>query len=84
MINKGLKMKMISFLTLSAMLTLNSCAYFKKGACCTKEKESCAKESCSKETKCTVEKCAKPCCDKDKKCMDSSCKKAEAESCHKK
>jgi len=72
-------MKMISFLTLSAMLTLSSCAYFKKGSCCTKEKESCAKESCSKEAKCTKEKC-----DKDKKCMDSSCKKTEAESCHKK
>lgn len=51
-------MKLISFLTLSAFLTLNSCAYF-KGNCCKKDKSACSKEKCDKEKDCKSDSCKK-------------------------
>lgn len=58
MLNKGFYMKMMSFLTLTAILTLNSCAYF-KGSCCKKDKASCSKEKCEKEKDCKGDSCKK-------------------------
>lgn len=74
-------MKVLSFLTLTALLTISACSHHKKSCCGGKEQMSCAKE-----------KCDKPCCDKDKKCTDGSCAKPKTteqkdckdDSCHKK
>ncbi len=55
-------MKLLSFVTLSAILSLSACSHHRK--CCAKEKEA---QSCSKE---------KACC-KEKECKDGSCKKEE-------
>jgi hypothetical protein len=70
-------MKLLSFLTLTALLSFTSCSHFTK-SCCKKEQASCTKE-----------KCDKPCCDKEKKCADNSCQKKvekcdDSGSCHKK
>jgi hypothetical protein len=63
-------MKVLSLLTLSAMLSISACSHMKP-SCCNKsqEKTSCAKEDCKK-----------ACCDKDKKCSDGSCT-TEKKSC---
>lgn len=74
-------MKVLSFLTLTALLTISACSHHKKSCCSGKDQMSCAKESCDK-----------PCCDKDKKCSDGSCAKPKTtdhkdckdDSCHKK
>ena len=69
-------MKVLSFLTLSALLTISACSHHKKSCCAGKDQMSCAKESCDK-----------PCCDKDKKCADGSCAKpkdCKDDSCKKK
>lgn len=70
-------MKLLSYMTLSALLTISACSHHpKKGCCAGKDQTSCAKESCDK-----------PCCDKDKKCADGSCEKPKkdcGESCEKK
>jgi hypothetical protein len=69
-------MKTLSFLTLTALLSLSACSHHRKSCCMKKEA-----------TTCTKEKCDKPCCDKEKKCADGSCKKDEkacaGESCKK-
>lgn len=71
-------MKLISYLTLTALLSISACSHHKK-SCCGDKKEA---------VSCTKEKCDKPCCDKDKKCSDGSCAKDQAdckdESCKKK
>jgi hypothetical protein len=63
-------MKVLSYLTLTALLSISACSHHKGKACCdTKEKMSCTKENCDK-----------PCC-KDKKCTDGSCAKEEKKAC---
>lgn len=58
-------MKMLSFLTLSLLISVSSCAHRK--SCC-KEKESCSKEQEQKS-----------CCSKESKdCKDGHCKKEES------
>jgi hypothetical protein len=72
-------MKLLSFLTFSALLTISACSHGPKGdSCCAKKDAvSCSKEDCKKE-----------CCAKDKKCSDGSCtqdaKACEGENCKKK
>lgn len=80
-------MKLLSFLTLSLMLSISACSHHHKGGhkdCCAhKEKMSCTKEDCKK-----------ACCDnKEKMCKDGSCAKqakqeqkacCSGDSCHKK
>ena len=72
-------MKVLSFLTLAALLSISSCSHMGKSCCEKKEASSCAKPDCKQ-----------ACCDKDKKCTDGSCseeKKKEdckGESCKKK
>jgi hypothetical protein len=73
-------MKLFSYITLSALLTISACSHHSKSCCADKSKE---------EMTCTKEKCDKPCCDKDKKCSDGSCTKdakkmCEGDSCKKK
>ncbi len=67
-------MKLLSYLTLSALITITACSHHPKKDCCAgKDQMSCAKENCNK-----------PCCDKDKKCSDGSCAKpktTEAKAC---
>lgn len=75
-------MKLLSFLTLTALLSISACSHHHKGhdCCGKKEKVSCEKKDCKK-----------ACCDKDKKCADGSCAKDKKDkahcsdnSCHKK
>lgn len=69
-------MKLLSFLTLSALLTITACSHGKMSCCAKKDAASCSKEDCKK-----------VCCDKDKKCTDGSCtddKSYVGESCQKK
>jgi hypothetical protein len=71
-------MKILSFLTLTAVLSLSACSHHQKACCAGKEKMSCAKDSCKKDS-----------CKKEKKCADGSCSKKEKkacadDSCHKK
>ena len=73
-------MKLLSFLTLTTLLSLASCSHHHKSCCKSKEQASCSKE-----------KCDKPCCDKEKKCKDGSCEKPKTtesdcsgDTCHKK
>lgn len=72
-------MKLITFLTLSTLLSISACSHHKKSCCGShdsKEKMSCTKDDCKK-----------ACCDKDKKCTDGSCsdaKACEGDSCKKK
>lgn len=66
-------MKLMSYLTLTVLLSLGACSHHHKKDCCKgKEQATCSKE-----------KCDKPCCDKEKKCKDGSCdkKSEEAKSC---
>lgn len=76
-------MKLLSFITLTALLSLASCSHFHKSACC-KDKDHCSKEAkkCDDKEKCHKDEK----CEKDKKCTDGHCDKSktEAESCHKK
>ena len=65
-------MKLLSLVTLTAMLSLSACSHHKKSCCADK---AAAKASCAQEN------CAKPCCDKDKKCADGSCAKEEKKDC---
>ncbi len=66
-------MKLLSYITLSALLTITACSHHKKDhSCCGKDKE---------QMMCTKEKCDKPCCDKEKKCSDGSCTKDEKKMC---
>lgn len=55
-------MKLLSLVTLTALLSISSCSHFckKKQSCCAKKEA----QSCEK----------KQSCDKDKKCADGSCK----------
>ncbi len=72
-------MKFLSFLTLTAILSISSCSMMNKdkGCCATKSAAACSTEDCKKAS-----------CDKDKKCADGSCdktkKNCEEASCHKK
>lgn len=75
-------MKHLSFITLTALLTLASCSHHHKRHCCSKEAVKCEKENCEKK-----------CCDKKHNCKDGSCTKDKAKdakadckdgSCHKK
>lgn len=71
-------MKLITFLTLSTLLSISACSHHKKSCCADKSAE---KMSCTKED------CKKACCAKDKKCSDGSCtdaKACEGDSCKKK
>lgn len=64
-------MKVLSFLTLSFMLSISACSHHKKDCCAHKEKMSCTQENCKKD-----------CCkNQDKKCADGSCSKEEKKSC---
>lgn len=63
-------MKLLSFLTLSAMISISACSHKSRSCCDHKEKMSCSKEDCKK-----------PCCDKDKKCTDGSCSKDAKADC---
>lgn len=65
-------MKLLSLLTLSALLTVTACSHHKKSCCDHKSKE---------QMSCTKDKCDKPCCDKEKKCADGSCTKEEKKMC---
>jgi mannose/fructose-specific phosphotransferase system component IIA len=62
-------MKLLSYVSLSLLLSLGACSSMKKEATAEKEAVSCTKADCKK------------CCDKDKKCKDGKCKK---DSCAKK
>jgi hypothetical protein len=70
-------MKLLSYLTLSALLTISACSHGPKSCCAKKDAVSCTKDDCQK-----------ACCSKDKKCSDGSCTKDEkacaGESCKKK
>ncbi|HXH29551.1 MAG TPA: hypothetical protein VNJ01_01950 [Bacteriovoracaceae bacterium] len=55
-------MKLVSFITLSAILSLSSCAH-----------KSCSSKGHKEEVSCHKEK--KKCCSEDKKCSDGSCEK---------
>ncbi|MBA2403710.1 MAG: hypothetical protein H0V66_02980 [Bdellovibrionales bacterium] len=72
-------MKLLSYMTLSALLTISSCSHGHKAKSCCGSKPAAA---------CSTEDCKKACCDKDKKCSDGSCaptaKTCEGESCKKK
>lgn len=75
--NERNRMKLLSYLVLSGLLTVTACSHHSK-SCCDKKKEA---------VSCTKENCDKPCCDKDKKCADGSCTKdmkCEGDSCKKK
>lgn len=63
-------MKMLSFLTLSLMLSISACSHHKKESC-HKEKMSCTKEDCKKDSSMNA----------DKKCSEGSCSKEEKKSC---
>lgn len=62
-------MKLISYITFSALFAISSCSMMNKSCCAKKEQVSCTKEDCKKS-----------CCDKDKKCADGSCTKEEMKS----
>lgn len=64
-------MKLLSLVTLTAMLSLTACSHHKKSCCADKA----AKASC------TQENCKEASCDKEKKCADGSCTKTEAKAC---
>ncbi len=71
-------MKLLSFLTLSALLTISACSHGPMSCCAKKDAVACAKDDCKK-----------ACCAKDKKCTDGSCEKDEkkctdGENCKKK
>jgi len=72
-------MKLLSFFTLSALLTISACSHGPKNKACCGHKEA---------VSCTKDDCKKACCDKDKKCADGSCtkdmKSCEGEDCKKK
>ncbi|HXH74975.1 MAG TPA: hypothetical protein VNJ08_08420 [Bacteriovoracaceae bacterium] len=57
-------MKLLSFITLSALLSISSCSMMK---CCKKEKEACCKEksSCDKKEAASCDKAGAPACHKD-------------------
>lgn len=65
-------MKLLSYITFSALLTITACSHGHK------EKSCCAKKDA---VSCTKEDCKKACCDKDKKCADGSCTKEEKKAC---
>lgn len=64
-------MKVLSFLTLTALLTISACSHHHKKSCCG-DKE---KMSCDKDKKCSDESCAKPKTTEKKDCKDDSCHK---------
>jgi hypothetical protein len=64
-------MKLLSLVTLTALLSLTACSHYKK---------SCCADTAAKAT-CTEENCKKACCDKEKKCADGSCTKTDAKTC---
>jgi hypothetical protein len=68
---KGNQMKLLSLVTLTAMLSLTACSHHKKSCCADK----------GAATSCTKEDCKKACCDKDKKCADGSCTKTDKKAC---
>ena len=61
-------MKLLSLVTLTAMLSLTACSHHKKSCCADK----------AAQVTCTEENCKKACCVKDKKCADGSCTKTDA------
>ena len=61
-------MKLASYLSLAALLSISSCSMMNKSCCAKKEAVSCSKEK---------EDCKKACADKDIKCADGSCAKEE-------
>lgn len=63
-------MKLLSYMTLAALLSITSCSHFKKDCCAKKDNVTCTKTDCKK-----------ACCDKDKKCTDGSCTKEEKKAC---
>lgn len=66
-------MKLLSYLTLSVLLSISACSHHHKN------KECCKGEN---QAQCSKEKCDKPCCDKEGKCKDGSCdKKEEKKAC---
>lgn len=58
-------MKLLSFVTLSVLLSLSACSHHYKKSCSDKKMETTCKEANSQ----------KPYSDKDKNCKDESCKK---------
>lgn len=64
-------MKLLSYLTLTVLLSVSACSHHKKDCCKGKD-----------QTHCSKEKCDKPCCDKEGHCKDGSCdKKPEKKEC---
>lgn len=56
-------MKLLSLLTLTALLSITACSHHKKSCCAGKDKTSCSKESCDKKD---AKKCDGKSCEKKK------------------
>ncbi len=71
-------MKVLSYLTLAALLSVSACSHHKKSCC----------SGSAEKMSCTKEEGKKACSDKEKNCADGSCTKEQnacaGDSCQKK